>query len=82
MVTNFSSLQLQDSVQARKSTQQCRYILSHLPVADYPTTIPIPGETILLLDMLHSLPVTAENIKHWTSHDPVLSRVRDMILQG
>lgn len=57
-------------------------MLSRLPLPDSPAQIPIPGETILLLDMLNSLPVTAENIKQWTSRDPVLSRVRDMLLQG
>ena len=28
--------------------------------------------------MLHSLPVTAANIKQWTKCDPVFSRVRNM----
>ena len=57
-------------------------MLSRLPLPESPANIPTPGETILLLDMLHSLPVTAENIKQWTNRDPVLSRVRDMIQQG
>ena len=47
-------------------------VLSHSPLPESPTQIPTPGETILLLDMLHSLPVTTANIK-WTYCDPVLS---------
>ena len=57
-------------------------MLSRLPLPDSPTQIPTPGETILLFDILHSLPVTANHIRKWTSQDPTLSRVRTMILQG
>ena len=57
-------------------------MLSWLPLPESPTHIPTPGETILVLDMLHSLPVTAANIKQWTNCDPILSRVRNMIQQG
>ena len=44
-------------------------MLSRLLLPESPANIPTPGygETILLLDMLHSLPVTAENIKQWTN---------------
>ena len=37
---------------------------------------------LLVLDMLNSLPVTAEHIKQWTNRDTVLSRVRTMIQRG
>ena len=57
-------------------------MLSRLPLPDFPTQIPTPGETIFLLDILHSLPVTAEHIKKWTNQDSTLSRVRTMIQQG
>ena len=57
-------------------------MLSRLPLPEAPTQIPVPGETILLLDMLHSLPVTAHQIKTWTDRDPVLSRVRTLVLKG
>ena len=57
-------------------------MLSRLPLPDFPTQIPTPGETIFLLDILHSLPVTAKHIKKWTNQDPLLSRVRTMIQQG
>ena len=57
-------------------------MLSRLPLPDKPAEVPIPGETILVLDMLNSLPVTAEHIKQWTNNDPVLSKVRTMLQQG
>ena len=57
-------------------------MLSRLPLPETPAKVPVPGETILLLDMLNSLPVTSEQIKQWTSKDPVLSKVKIMIQQG
>ena len=33
-------------------------MLSRLPLPDTPAEVPEPGETIMLMDMLHSLPVT------------------------
>ena len=56
--------------------------LSRLPLPDVPATVPLPGETILLLDMLQESPVTASQIKTWTDHDPILSHVRLMIQNG
>ena len=57
-------------------------MLSRLPLPDTPSSVTVPGETILLLDMLNSLPVTAAQIKQGTDHDPVLSNVRTMLLSG
>ena len=57
-------------------------MLSRLPLSDAPAEVPVPGETILLMDMLHSLPVTSRDIKTWTDRDPVLSRVRNLVLKG
>ena len=54
-------------------------MLNRLPLPESSAHIPTPGETILVLDMLHSLPVTAANIKQWTNCDPILSRVRNMM---
>ena len=56
-------------------------MLSRLPLPDFPAQIPMPGKTLLLLDILHSLPVTVDHIKKWINQDPVLSRVRTMIQQ-
>ena len=57
-------------------------MLSRLPLPDTPSSVTVPGETILLLDMLNSLPVTATQIKKGTDHDPVPSNVRTMLLSG
>ena len=82
MVTNFG-IAYNYTIQFKPRSQHSNAdILSHLPLPKSPANIPTPGGTILLLDMLHSLPVTAENIKQWTHRDPILSRVRDMIQQG
>ena len=56
-------------------------VLSRLPLLEAPSDVPLPGETVLLLDTLHG-PVTAIQIKHWTDRDPLLSSVRNRILQG
>ena len=57
-------------------------MLSRLPLPVSPTEVPVPGETIMLVDMLNSLPVTSHQIKIWTDHDPVLSKVRNSVLKG
>ena len=57
-------------------------MFSRLPLPETPTDVPIPGETVLVLDMLLSLPVTVEQIRQWTTHDPILSRVRTLVQQG
>ena len=65
--------------------QHLFYAVSISPhsLPESPTHIPTPpGKIILVLDALHSLSVTAANIKQWTNRDPILSRVRNMIQQG
>ena len=57
-------------------------LLSHLPLPDSPTNVPIPGETVLLMSALQSSPVTANQIRQWTTRDPLLAKVRDFILHG
>ena len=57
-------------------------MLSRLPLPVSPQDIPLPGETILLLEQLQSSPITAAQIRKWTNQDPVLSRVRNYVLQG
>ena len=56
--------------------------LSHLPLPDIPTEVPLPGETILLMENLQLTLVNTKQIKTWTDRDPVLSRVRQFLLQG
>ena len=55
---------------------------SRLPLPGFPRTVPIPGETTLTLNMLESLPVTADKIQKWTSRDPTLSKVRLLLSSG
>ena len=57
-------------------------MLSRLPLSETPTDIPMPGETILVIDTLLSLPVTVEQIRQWTTHDLILSRVRTLVQRG
>ena len=57
-------------------------MLSRLPLPEFPTTVPLPGETIFLMDNLESTPVNATRIKNWTNNDAVLMRVRDMVQDG
>ena len=54
-------------------------MLSRLPLPESPPGVPLPGETILLLEHLQSFPITAVQIKKWTNQDPVLSRVRNFV---
>ena len=56
-------------------------VLSRLPLPETPSDVPLPGETVLLLDILHG-PVIAFQIKHWTDRDPLLSLVKNCVLQG
>ena len=56
--------------------------LSRLPLPESPTSVPLPGETIFLMDTLETSPVNATQIRTWTSKDPVLSRVKELVLQG
>lgn len=57
-------------------------MLSRLPLPDKPTSVSMPGETILLLDMLNSLPVTATQIKRANDRDPILVSIRTMLQTG
>lgn len=58
--------------------------LSRLPLKEFPRDVPIPGDTVLMLQSLSdaSSVVTATAIRKWTDKDPVLSLVRRMVLHG
>ena len=56
--------------------------LSRLPLPDSPADVPLPGESVLLLQNLQESPVTATQIRAWTDKDPVLSQVRNFVLHG
>ena len=49
----------QHSIKYRKGSHMCNAdTLSHLPLPDCPTTVPMPPETIALLEQLASVPLT------------------------
>ena len=55
---------------------------SRLPLSDTPSSVPVPGDTILLINHFNSTPVTAAQIGLWTQRDPVLATVTKNLLQG
>ena len=56
--------------------------LSRLPLPVMPDSVPLPGETILLMEHLKGTPVHSGHIKEWTKRDPVLSQVLRYTLEG
>ncbi len=56
--------------------------LSLLPLPEAPVDVPVPLETIMLMESLSSSPITAAHIKQWTTKDPVLLKVKDFVLRG
>lgn len=55
--------------------------LSRLPLKES-VDVPVPGETILLIEHLNSTPVHAEEIEEWTQLDPLLRQVTFCIKNG
>ena len=47
-----------------------------------PAETPLPVEMILLLEQIQESPVSAEQIKTWTSRDVLLSQVLGYVLSG
>ena len=56
--------------------------LSRLPLSISPEFVPVPGETVLLLDHLDHTPISSRHIQEWTRRDPVLSKVYQFTLNG
>ena len=56
--------------------------LSRQILPELPSSVPHPGETILLLDKLQYVPVTVFKIMCWTDQDPFLSIARNLLLHG
>jgi hypothetical protein len=56
--------------------------LSRLPLPETPCSTPVPEETILLMELLETTPIRAEQVKNWTKRTPILSRVLKFIKQG
>ena len=57
-------------------------VLSRLPLPDTPSKEHPPGEITHSINLLQSLPVTAKDVRAWTSRDPTLSSVRTMLTSG
>ena len=57
-------------------------VFSRLPLPDTPERENPPGEIMMTLNMLLSLPVTAKDVRSWTARDPTLSKVRVMLASG
>lgn len=49
--------------------------LSRLPLSEMPGVVPIPGDTIKLMEHLEEIPLHTSQIRDWTRRDPVLSKV-------
>ena len=57
--------------------------LSRLPLNEAPDDVPLPGDTVSMLEALDSSgPVTTAAIKSGTDKDPILSRVRNFVFHG
>ena len=50
--------------------------LSCLPLSSFPAQVPLPPETVKLMEHLDSTPVTASRIRTCTRRDPLLSKVK------
>ena len=57
-------------------------LFSRLPLPEAPTAVPLPGETILLLEKLATSPITESQVRTATARDPMLSRVAELVPSG
>lgn len=55
---------------------------SRLPLPDVPTLTPVPGDIMNLMEHINASPVNAQKLKLWTDRDPVLSQVKQFVLDG
>lgn len=58
------------------------YLLSRLPLPDSPRVVPVPAETVMLMQSLETARVSAKQIQQWTQRDSVLSKVCNLVLKG
>ena len=58
--------------------------LSRLPLPDAPADVrcPVPAELVHMMEVLDGSPVTAQQIRHWTARDPVVSAVYRYVQEG
>ena len=72
------------AIQNKSGKQQANAdALSRLPLKERPDVVPVPGDTILMMEALDSSSVVSvAAIKSWTDKDPVLSHVRKCVVHG
>ena len=56
--------------------------LSRLPLPDCPTTVPMPQDVVSTLNYISESIISIAKIQQWTDKDPVLSRLRALVLSG
>ena len=56
--------------------------VSQLLLPEAPASMSLPGETILLMETLHTSPISSAQLKKSTVHDPVLSHVLQAVRTG
>ena len=56
--------------------------LSRLPLQTTHSEVPQPPELVHLVEYLDSTPLSCTQIRTWTDHDPILSRVRRWVQEG
>ena len=81
MGTDFVCLRVKISYKAGQTNGNADG-LSRLPLPEMPESVPVPGETILLMEHLEGTPVHSGHIKEWTKRDPILAQVLRFILEG
>ncbi|CAB4020383.1 Hypothetical predicted protein [Paramuricea clavata] len=68
------------SIQYKEGIQNANAdALSRLPLPDTPGSTPVPQETILLMELLETTPIRAEQVKNWTKRTPILARVLNLL---
>ena len=53
-----------------------------MPLHESPVTTPVPAETIVLIECVSSIPLTAAKVKQQTDQDPILCKVKHYTQQG
>ena len=57
-------------------------MLSGLPLPDEPTTVPLPGELVCLVEMMQATLLSPDLIRRGVDRDPLLSQVKENVRHG
>ena len=67
------------TIHYRKGTDQAHAdAFSCLPLPDHPDSVPVPTETVLLMEHLAFTPISAKQI----DQDPILAKIKRQLLEG